>query len=228
MALQAIPQAQGHDLPKKPDYTKLFPFEKLKGKLNRPKDLLDKIGFIWKAYSQKAFDDQALGDYVWPRRYPNMTGNLPFINVAAALSDLNDGNFVRPSRLDRRPALRGENSLLMNSINWDVSPQEDSVAVWVTGSIATEYAGYHQWGSPPDSVQPVHSIAKTMLAAQMDAVGEDSTMGQALKRLGFLHNIDELSTQVSHRPFLGITNEFEEELREVIESHLEEENQVGT
>ena len=68
--------------------------------------LMKQWGALLVETSQRSFVDQRLGDIQWPSRYEGMED--PFINIAGALSDFNDGRTnPQPSRFDRRPALVG-------------------------------------------------------------------------------------------------------------------------
>ena len=91
------------------------------------------------------------------------------------------------------------------------------------------YAGIHQWGG--ESSQPITDAAKKKIGSY---IGEEKRDGKWVrkKRMGSrqeaqrekywyklfpLLSMEELSTSVNQRPFLGITEENENEMAELIE-----------
>lgn len=76
---------------------------KLNVLLEKPEGLMKQIGALGADTARRSFQDQALGDWSWPPRYPNQ--GEPFINIAGAVQDFTDGrNFPKPNRFQRRPA----------------------------------------------------------------------------------------------------------------------------
>ena len=202
-----------------------FPFKKIRGRIHDMGELLTKIGATWKAHTALAFHDQRLGDIPWPAQYPNMEG--PFVNIAGALSDLNSGGRVKGKRFMRAgPGGSGrvlhETGQLKSSIDFSTNEASKSVSIFATGRPAT-YAGYHQWGSPPESVMPVSEGARKRLAEQLRTTKKDSLEHQGLRRLGFLFSVDELKTDVVQRPFIGFTDDFVSEVHKLVQRYTDPE-----
>ena len=177
------------------------------------------------AVSQKAFQDQKLGDDAWPERYPSMED--PFVNVAALVNWANEGGSITSRFFDRRPALVGTGDL-KQSISGRVSKGLVEV-----GS-ALGYASVHQFGGV--STQRVTGAAKATIAK---FIGEESdgkggwrkskrklTPTQKAQRDKYWFRLfpvlgqDEITTQVNRRPFLGITKEAEEDMIDGIEAYI--------
>jgi len=200
--------------------TELFPFDRLEGQLRNVETLLIHVGSIWKAHTALAFEDQKLGDWEWAPQYPTM--DPPWINVAGALSDLNKGSFVKPQRFEQAgPGMHGkvlhETGQLKNSIDWSTDTSKKSVKLYATGFPAT-YAGYHQWGG--DSSMEVKPLARATLARQLKTGPRTGKKKEALKKLGFLFQVDAMETSITQRPFLGFTDDFEAELRQELLHHM--------
>ena len=201
--------------------TDLFPVDKLESSFRNIETLLIHVGAIWKAHTALAFEDQRLGEWEWSPQYPGM--DSPWINVAGALSDLNQGSFVKPQRFEQAgPGGHGkvlhDTGQLKSSIDWSTDMSKNSVKLYATGFPAT-YAGFHQWGSPPDSSMEVKPIARDTLARQLKT-GTGLGKKKALKQLGFLFQVDSMETSITQRPFLGFTDEFEKELRNELLHHV--------
>jgi len=201
--------------------TELFPFDALEEKFRNIETLLIHVGAIWKAHTALAFEEQRLGEWEWAPQYPTM--DAPWINVAGALSDLNKGSFVKPQRFEQAgPGMHGkvlhDTGRLKSSIDWSTDTSKKTVNIFATGQAAT-YAGFHQWGSPPDSVMEVKPIARTTLARQLKT-GTGIGKKKALKKLGFLFQVDAMETSITQRPFLGFTDAFGDELRHELTQHM--------
>ena len=199
--------------------TELFPLDALEEQFRNIETLLIHVGAIWKAHTALAFEEQRLGEWEWAPQYPTM--DAPWINVAGALSDLNKGSFVKPQRFEQAgPGGHGkvlhETGQLKNSIDWSTDTSKKSVRLYATGFPAT-YAGYHQWGG--DSSMEVKPLARATLARQLKT-GTGIGKKDALKKLGFLFQVDAMETSITQRPFLGFTDEFEAELRQELLHHL--------
>jgi phage gpG-like protein len=136
----------------------------LRDTLNNPQKLLKKIGSVILVASQRSFDEQRLGENVWPARYPNQQS--PKINVAAALRLLNEGASLPKgghSIFKDRPALKGHTMDLRKSLaknNADAMKMVGPLTVEVGSNLP--YAPNMQFGIK--SEQPVTGTAKTTLA----------------------------------------------------------------
>ena len=201
---------------------------KIRRKLEDPAPILRSIGAKLLADAQRAFRDQQLGEVSWPARYPSQ--EEPFINIAGALSDLERGPNVRPANFSRRPALMTTGNLArsLSSASKAVSrPSKFSVEIGTT----VPYAPIHQWGG--ESIQNVSETARKNLAKysrrQRGAARRGkgirgvllAAKNEAIKKLGFLFSVDQLRTNVAQRPFLGVTDQAEDEIRQIIEEDFE-------
>lgn len=91
---------------------------KVQRELDDTGPLMKKLGIRMLAESQEAFKEQRLGDFRWPEKYP--TQEEPFINIAGALEDFNDGRSApQPRQFRRRPALVSSGDML-NSLSYEV------------------------------------------------------------------------------------------------------------
>jgi len=196
----------------------------------RTRDLtpaLKAIGALLESVSQHAFQEQKLGEYVWEGRYPSQED--PFISLAGALSDFDSGA-TRPKerRFQRTPVLKDTGNL-MGSIASKVSGN-DLVEV---GS-AVEYASLHNFGG--FSSQPITKQAKTKIAKWISKkkprkpkagakpkTPKEQSKGEkyALKMMPML-GLDVWETEVVQRPFLGITDQAENDIAETLEIFLTE------
>ncbi len=182
------------------------------------------IARILETQAQKSFLEQRLGDFVWPERYPNQED--PFVNIAAVVNWTQNGGQIQPRFFDRRPALMGTGGLVGS-----ISGRAKGKLVEV-GS-ALPYAANHQWGLA--SSQPVGMTAKKTIAK---FIGEepDGSGGWRKKKnpgprqkeqrdkywfkLAPVLGMTELTTDTVQRPFLGITPQNEDEMRESIEDYV--------
>lgn len=107
--------------------------------------LMKKLGVRMLAESQEAFKEQRLGDFRWPEKYPSQ--EEPFINVAGALEDFNDGRTApQPRQFRRRPALVGSGDM-MNSLSYEVlSPTEVQEGTNKKGKNGESYPAKQQSG----------------------------------------------------------------------------------
>lgn len=173
---------------------------RLNGAFRDPKDLLDLIGQRVKEASVKAFRESKLGEHTWPPQYPG-TPPESFANVAAALADLNQGRNPKLRHFTRKPPLR-QTGRLLQSIAYERSGPE-AVRVGTT----VQYASAHQFGK--NTSQPVKPGAKRKLKKWL----KTKSGREHGSRLAHLLNTDVLWTQVSERPFLGITPEVERKIQ---------------
>lgn len=181
------------------------------------------VARVLESQSQRAFLEQKLGDFAWPERYPSQED--PFVNIAALVNFTNDGGTIRSRFFDRRPALMGTGDLA-GSISGTV--KGDLV---ILGS-SKSYAGIHQWGGT--SSQPVTETAKKTIARfigfekkdgkwkrkkKLGSKQEEQSKKYHFKLLPLLAK-DQLETQVNQRPFLGITEDNEQEMVDTIEAYV--------
>ncbi len=191
------------------DASGVDPLVKLRGAVSNPRPILERIGAIGVAGSQQAFEDEKLGEWVWPERYPNQSE--PFINIAGAVADFASGRSEPlPRRFDRRPVLRDTGELL-GSLNWRVTG-DDSVE-W--GS-TKEYAAAHQFGLTTS--QPMDEATRKRMATWL--LTEDGD--PYIKKLTPLLNMTELETDIVQRPFLGVTAQMEDDIQETVELMIAE------
>ncbi len=186
----------------------------------RIKDLepvLIQIGKMMVGRSQKTFRDQRLGDIEWPRRYDTMSD--PFINIAGALNYLNrDKPILNKNRLfQRKPALI-DTGTLRRSISSRVVG--NAVVEW--GS-TLPYAADHQFGKT--TYQLVSQTARQRLFTEMKRTKRSKSekitgRKDALKKLGFLFSVDAIETDLAPRPFVGITDQDQTDIRRHVENHI--------
>jgi phage gpG-like protein len=164
----------------------------LRDKLDHPDEIFQGIGGMLVSQAHQAFNEQKFGDEVWPPRYPNQSA--PKVNVAGVLSDINHGGKPKSRRFEDRPALMDQGDLY-KSINFTV----DGTTVTHTSSLP--YAQVSHAGGP--STQAVHPFARIVLAEFL------KTNKQYRKKLGFLFNVESLTTNHVPRPFIGLTDDTE-------------------
>lgn len=185
----------------------------LRRRLEDPRPVLKSIGALMTATSQDAFKKQAYAGERWPERYEGRSD--PFINVAGALSDLNRGSPIKSRRFERRPAAVDTREMF-NKISFELVGQN---AVQ-SGSTAL-HAPAQVFGL---------AVRQTVTAAARNKLTEETRRfkkrgGQkfaAIKKLGFLHVVDELTTQIQARPHIGIYPELEREIVEMVEDFVAE------
>ena len=186
-------------------------FVKLRTILKNTRPLMEDIGEVLEADSNEAFEKQALGDWAWPVQYPNQS-DAPFIHVAGALGDFNEGaTEPKARRLQRKPALV-DTGALASSIKMRVLGSK-SVEVGSTHPAAAS----HNWGIP--SEMPVtqgakHSIVKWLLGK-----------GKAYRKkmLPLIQPArTKLETAVAQRPIFGVTEQAEKDIGKLIEDFVKE------
>ena len=188
---------------------------KLRAELTRPSSLMTQLGARGADSAVTAFRDQRLGDWVWPERYPGM--EPPFINIAGAISDFNAGRTApKRVRFQNRPALidLGQRGGLWGSISNRVS-----------GPLRTEwgtskpYASLHQEGGT--SRQPITSGAAQRIRDWLFTSKMVPRKGREgyVKRLAPLLFMSEFVQNVIQRPFLGITDQLEEDMIQIVEDY---------
>ena len=211
---------------------------KLRTALENPEPLLKQLGALGARSAQRAFREQALGTIQWPARYPNQ--KAPKLNIAGALQDFKAGRSApKPNRFRDRPALvdEGMRGGIQGSITFQVTGNNE--VAWGTNK---EYAAIQQSGG--QSRQTVTKDAKRRIAFWLikeqrqisravlkklpkfkggilaeEAKKKRSKAVQRAALVGKLEfltkpDVTELVTNVHPRPFLGITDELERNLRE--------------
>lgn len=73
--------------------------------LNNPAPLMRALGGLMVSQSQRAFDESRMGEYAWPKRYPNMGDGDNFVNIAGIVSDFAQGKEPPKRRFQSRPPL---------------------------------------------------------------------------------------------------------------------------
>lgn len=193
---------------------------------NRPVGLAKQIGAIMVKESQRSFQLQRLGDIEWPKRYPGM--QPPVINIAGALSDFISGrNAPKPNRFQNRPAVvdEGMRGGLWGSISFRVT---DDLTVNVGSN--KQHARLHQEGGV--SVQSYGEDTKDRIRnwlfkkrykalplTKKTAVPRSGREGYVAKLAPLLLKNNHV-TRVIARPFVGVTDNGEKEIRQSIERYF--------
>jgi len=175
----------------------------LRDKLDHPDEIFQGVGGLLVAQAHQAFRDQKFGDEVWPPRYPNQSA--PKVNVAGVLSDINHGGKPKSRRFEDRPALLDQGDLMKS-----IAPTIDGTTV--THGSSLPYAQVSHAGG--QSTQAVHPFARIVLAEFL------KSNKQYRKKLGFLFNVESLTTNHVPRPFIGLTDETEEKIIRIMEIFL--------
>jgi len=154
------------------------------------KKLLQQIGVLMVAESQKAFKAQEFNGVQWPARGK--------INTMGIVSDFAQGKNKPPKRrFDPRPALI-DTGALRKSINYKV------IGATVKVGSQLHYADLHQGGGESEGIQVTQDIQQRLgkwLKRQADDVRA---------KLGWLMGKkardEKLKTKVPARPFIGFTS----------------------
>lgn len=182
-------------------------------KLENPRPALERVGALMLAASQKAFEDQAYGPERWPERYEGQSE--PFINIAGALSDVARDRQIKGRRFDRRPALI-DTGTLRGSMTFALKGKK-SVSVGTT----VPYAAKHLFGLT--STQAVTDVARKRLVKEYRRFKRlGGPRFEAFKKLGFLHTVSQLNTNIQKRVFLGFFPDLEKRLARTVEDFLAE------
>lgn len=174
--------------------------ERWEKNLENPRGALKQIGVLVTAESQRAFRDQQHGRDKWAPRSD--------VNVFGIIADFSKGSTPPARRFERRPALR------------DTGRLSASIAYKVLGVKAVEigtnlpYAGVQQYGGTVES----EKITEALQRALWKWLKPKSADLKA--RLGWLLNKkyrgETLKMEVPARPFVGITKDTREDVREVL------------
>ena len=183
---------------------------KLRESLDKPDRLMKKIGALAVGESQKAFENQALGNIQWPERYPGM--KPPFLNVAGALQDFNAGRKApKPNRFQDRPALvdEGQRGGIWGSLTFKLTGNHS-----VEAGSNKPYANTHQEGAEKGEVfitvtQTARDGIKDWLYTSRGKVrsGRDGYVPKLKPLLSELF----YTQKILARPFVGVTDDFEQD-----------------
>lgn len=174
------------------EYTRGAKLERFSRGLESPSKALEVIGILGVSLTQRAFDDQRLGNVQWrPRRVPNIFG---------IIRDFAEGKKKPPTRRwDPLPALRDTGRLYQSIAHRIVS--DDTVQIGTN----LDYASVHQFGGDSES----ETITPTMQQAIAEWLRKEDP--QTNVELGWLTNPkfagSRLKAKIPARPFVGWTDE---------------------
>lgn len=142
---------------------------RVKKALEDPSALMKQLGGLLIAQSGKAFDQSRLGEWIWPRRYPNQGEGDRFVNIAGVVSDFSQGKEPPLRRFQARPPLL-DTGYMRRTI------KDKSKSLRILGTHTVEAgttdprAGAHQWGGQSEQfiTDTVRDNAKTWLAGGPD------------------------------------------------------------
>lgn len=191
--------------------------KKLMDALEDPTPILERIGALGSAYSQRAFEIQQFGDDQWAQKYPNQ--EEPFINIAGVISDFNFGKSrPRVKNFQRTPALV-DSGFLKKSITHEVEGKES--VRWGTSAY---YAQKLQDGGT--NTIPITPDAKDRMRAWLftkKGKVRKGREGYAKKLKRFLNpNIAQYTVKITPRPFVGITEQLSDDIKEMLKRYFEE------
>jgi len=184
---------------------------KMAANLENPQAVLKQIGAYIAGRAQKAFKDQRLGDFKWPVRYPNQKG--PKINVAGVISDLITGSSIKKFRFVNKPALQGTGKL-KNSLDPDKSVNMMGTHTVQVGTVLP-YAAQHQWGLK----SPAQPLTKSVRQGLSKFLKKKKNK-QYRPILGPLFQRESLVTETNQRPFLGLTDEMQADIINIIQDKI--------
>ena len=218
---------------------------KLERALSAPSPLTKQIGVLVAKDCMKAFEKQRLGDIIWPERYEGMED--PVINIAGALQDFISGRVApKPNRFQSRPALidEGMRGGLLASLTPSKSVRlSNPFTVTVgTGMSNKVYALLHQEGG--ESTQLYDQATKDRIESWLfpktktgkPAKKKVTTYGrhgtgqkQKIERSAYAKHMEfllepgkfEHTQNVVERPFMGVTDDAESEIRMAIQRYFE-------
>lgn len=180
------------------------PWVELRNALREKKRALKMVGAVLESGAQRAFEEERFGDRKWPGRYPNQAD--PFINVAGAMADFEGGaEAPKGRRFDRRPALTDTGNLAGSIASKQVGRNRVEVGTMV------EYAADHQWGLT--SSMRLTKGGKQRLAKWL--LGGSGRPYR--KKMVPLLSKTSHDTDIVQRPFLGVTEEMEDDIQRTVE-----------
>lgn len=174
--------------------------ERFEKALRNPSKALKQIGMVMVAESQESFRLQKFGKSRWRKR------KVP--NVFGIVADMAQGRGEIPARrFDDRPALR-DTGRLASSISYRVTGK-----TVIVGS-NLPYAAAHQHGGRVESEQITKEV-QTKIADYLKNDGKQWEHALAFLLLPQMLG-ERLSMKVPRRPFLGITKQTIEDVREIV------------
>ena len=185
----------------------------IRDRLENPMAAMEAVGAVLIAAAQKAFEDQQFGSFKWPAQYES--GKAPWIHIAGAADDLRTGERIKGSRFGPVDPLKDSGDL-WRSIDYKKVARDEVVV-----GTSVPYAQFHQWGSKEKgpSVQPVTSSMRRRLSREY--ADADDEKKKAIGKLWHWFRKDSIETHVRQRPFLGITDEIEDQIRQTVEMFVE-------
>lgn len=183
----------------KVNFKKGAKLERWEKALQNPQKALKQIGVLMVAESQASFRDQRFGRKKWKGRAP--------VNVFGIIADFSKGSTPPARRFQTRPALK-DTGRLSGSISYKVS----GLAVEVGTNL--DYAGVHQFGGQVESEKITKSVQQALSKwLKPKDKGLKESLGWILNKK---FTGETIKGQVPARPFVGISKQTIEDVREVV------------
>jgi phage gpG-like protein len=193
--------------------------------------LMKGLGAEALAYSQQAFDRQALGSQIWSPRYPKQTGAK--VNIAGIVADFLAGKRNPPERrfVDRPAGL--DTGALKRSLTPAKALKTEGFAVTV-GSVqqnasAVQFGGRSEQKITKSVVELLADFMrksrkriKKARKVSQPITAKDSAIQQLEFLFGFAKKGKSLVTNSGARPYLGVPNELEDKMINIIVERFEE------
>ena len=189
--------------------------DEIEGRLENPQEAMETIGVVLIAAAGEAFQNKEFGTFKWPPQYENQPS--PWIHKAGVVSDLAKGERIKSTRFSPQ-----SEAILQDSGNL-----RDSFSVRVLSNMEVQvgsdvpYAKFHQHGSGlvGPAVQPITGSMRASLRREHEGAQGDNK--EALGKMFSYFRRDSITTHIQQRPFLGITDQIEEDIRGTIELFIE-------
>ena len=183
--------------------------------------LMKQIGQLLVNQSRDAFQEQKLGDALWPARYPKM--KEPFINLAPVIRAAGEGRPPGSDDFVRRPALGGAGSELSRSIAYRLD--KNFIEVGTNAQhMKPELFQFGGWGSVPITDTTRYTLAMWLgIATRKPSKAKVKVSGRGkdeyIKKLAFIFRDGktEHRQKAYARPFIGFTDETYDKCAELIE-----------
>lgn len=197
--------------------------------------LMKQIGILGVAASQKAFRDQALGEIKWPPRYPSQ--GKPKFNVAGAIMDWKGGRTSpKPNRFQDRPA-NIDTMETMNRLSYSVSgnldvtwgsntpqaPKMQAGGVTVIRYDAATKARMANWlyVTPPQRGKAFgRKVRQNKVKTGLSGTKKRAEYERYIAPL-IAKNRNEWKQTVIARPFVGVTDELENDIAATVKLYYE-------